>query len=188
MQMRSRYAARGLLILVVVSLTGCGEASLATVVPVSSHAPYSGPPACSQSAVRDAVLRFFDAQNRGDEAQLAAFLGPGFMWYSILETRSIFDERAFRHFTAYSKNDALSLFRQRHQHGERLTLRSLDVSYYEAGRDLVHVGFTLTREADDLAPGLGGGDNRASGKGALQCRDLTLVTWSSVMSIEPPPP
>lgn len=54
----------------------------------------------------------------------------------------------------------------RHAHGERLALRSFD-GRYEALRNIYNFGYRLTREADDIPPGLGDPDHLADRKGAI---------------------
>lgn len=65
----------------------------------------------------------------------------------------------------------------RHAHGERLALRSFD-GRYEALRNIYNFGFRLTREADDIPPGLGGTDHLAGEKGAIDCTDQTIMIWT----------
>jgi hypothetical protein len=136
------------------------------------------PPGCSPGEVADALLRFFDAFNRGDQPQLARFFEPTFEWYSVTGGA---DGQA-DHFTTGSRDALLAYFAKRHERRERLRLRALVVggSWGSAG-----VTYTLTRDADDLAPWLGGPERAAAGKGELRCPGRQIFVWSMGMDDTP---
>ncbi len=184
-----------------VNSTAETRASTTTPAPVNVatntpdlHTPPT--PACSREEVTRLVERFLDAFNRGDSAQLARFFGPRFEWYSVTDRGR---ESEDRHFLAYNSNGGLRLgafpeglkvtvghqdillpyFAERHAHGERLELRKLG-SNYEAGRNIAHITYTLTRTAEDLELRLSKPERETLGKGAVDCTDQTLMVWSMV--------
>lgn len=163
-----------------------------TAAPIAtdpSHQATQTPPGCKREEVTRLVERFLDAFNRGDQEQLARFFGPRFEWYSVGDGK--------RHSLAYNPNGGLRVggfpaglevtvghqdlllpyFAQRHAEGERLRLRELS-SNYEGVRDIAHITYTLDRTADDLAPAPGAAARETTGKGAIDCRDQTLMVWS----------
>ncbi len=173
------------------STTTPAPVNVATNTP-DLHTPPT--PACSREEVTRLVERFLDAFNRGDQDQLARFFGPRFEWYSVSDRGR---ESGDRHFLAYNPNGGLRLgafpeglevtvghqdlllpyFAERHAHGERLELRKLGSSY-EAGRNIAHITYTLTRTAEDLELRLGKPERETLGKGAVDCTDQTIMVWS----------
>lgn len=172
-----------------------------TSVAVTPHAlPFQGdsmPPRCGRTDAIQRIQAFFDAFNRGDQAQLATFFGPAFKWYSVNEGELSQGGRFFLAYTPQSEvvpptfpagfnatvgqqEILLPYFAERHAHGERLLLQSLSMNY-DSVRNLGGIAFTLTRIADDIDPRLGGPDHVAHGKGAMSCQDLTIVLWSMGM-------
>ena len=86
-------------------------------------------------------------------------------------------------FVTYDQGELLRYFAERHGQGERLEL--LKVSATQAGLldEESNVGFVyaLTRDAEDLEPGLGGLDRIATGKGAINCASRRIFVWSMEM-------
>lgn len=138
------------------------------------------PAGCGARQVADLITRFFAAFNRGDREELVRFFRPDHFrgWYSV-------GERPARHAPRLVKfvlrDDLLAYFAQRHQRHERLQLRALSVigPSWHGGVDLT---FILTRQADDLEPGLGGPASIAHGKGAVDCDEQTIFVWSMAMN------
>jgi hypothetical protein len=146
------------------------------------------PPGCwSGEEVAGLIVRFLAAFNRGDQAALVGlFPAEGtrsntmnpeqLQWYSVVEgyppTRS---------FVAHDRETLLRYFAERHAHGERLSLLSLQVS--TGYRNDAYVGFEIARFADDLSasgegvPNSGADELVAGGKGAINCGKGTIYMW-----------
>jgi len=140
------------------------------------------PPGCTQMDVAALLAQFFDAFNRGDQVQLATFFADSsadFQWYSVTEGQE--GEPFFRHVSMHSRADLPTYFQQRHAHGERLILRTVEIgpSWQYGQGDIL---YDLTRTADDLPPGFGGPEHIAFGKGAINCADQTIYVWSMAMN------
>ena len=138
------------------------------------------PAGCSPREVAQLIMRFFDAFNNGDQEVLGSFFfKSGFEWYSVTEGNP--KERG-RHFVAYTPDDLLVYFVERHKQNERLRLLMVDVAgpSWHGGVDISYV---LNREADDLWPGLGGPERIAEGKGAINCQDQQIFVWSMAMNM-----
>jgi hypothetical protein len=129
---------------------------------------------CRAQDVAQVVMGFLDAFNRGEQTELGTFIGQAFQWYSVTEGNA---PQAGRHTVVRTKTDVLMYFAQRHQQHERIQLQEMNISYEES-RNLAHIGYVLTRYADDLEPKLDTKDNRTVGKGAISCTDQTIVVWS----------
>ena len=86
-------------------------------------------------------------------------------------------------FVTYDQGKLLRYFAERHRHGERIGL--IKVSSTQAGllceENNVGIVYALTREAEDLDPGLGGPDRVAFGKGAINCESQRIFVWSMEM-------
>jgi len=153
------------------------------------------PAGCTRGDVIQTVERFIAAFNQGDQGQLDRLFGARFVWYSVTEGDV---QHGGSGFVAYgpkengvvaapppagsavvvgTRDSLLPYFAARHTHGERLALRSFD-GRYEALRNIYNFGYRLTREADDIPPGLGGPDHLADGKGAIDCADQTIMVWT----------
>jgi hypothetical protein len=102
-------------------------------------------------------------------------------WYSVSEVGE--DGRIENGFVTYDKGELLRYFAERHRHGERLEL--IKVSSTQAGlldeENNVGIVYVLTRDAEDLDPGLGGPSRIALGKGAINCESRQLFVWSMEM-------
>jgi hypothetical protein len=127
------------------------------------------PDGCTPEDVADLKMGFLDAFNRGDQAALTAFfpaeakppgaVEPGeFHWFSAPG------------FVAYSRDQLLPYFAERHAQHERLQLLQLEVSTsWHLGVDIV---YDIARQADDIPAHVAGG------KGAIDCEERTIFVWS----------
>jgi hypothetical protein len=129
---------------------------------------------CSAGS-RQLVESFLDGFNRGDAPQLdRLFAGPGlFGWYSTdAPGERINDD-------AKDRSSLMEYFAQRHNHHERLELRSFQFKgTSSSGRG--NFEFELIRSADE-----GLASAPYGGKGAFDCQEspFRLVVWS--MAREP---
>ena len=130
----------------------------------------SFPDACRPQSVARLVLDFFGAFNRGDDRELSRLLAPepAFQWYSAPGPDGKVD-------ATYRPSAARTYLAERHRHGERLQLVMIDVSY-EKERDIGHVSYVITRQANDLEPI--GDPGLVVGKGAIDCGSGTVAVWS----------
>lgn len=137
------------------------------------------PTGCSPREVAEVLLRFFDAFNRGDQQGLTRFFDPEFEWYSVTAASSGNDRGS--HFVTANRDALLAYFARRHEQHERLRLRALRVSgaSWHGGVDFNYV---LWRDAEDLAPELGGAERIAEGKGAIGCPGQKIFVWSMAMN------
>jgi hypothetical protein len=154
------------------------------------------PDGCRPRQIAGLVLDFIDAFNSGDQERLSRLFfiseGPsppdfseeGFYpwsWYSVSEVGS--EGRIEDGFVTYDQGELLRYFAERHSQGERLTL--LKVSSTQTGllgeENNVGIVYVLTRDAEDLEPGLGGPDRVAFGKGGINCGSGRIFTWSMEM-------
>jgi len=165
--------------------------------PTRSASTPSGTPAtpgagCDDAAVTALVARFLDAYNAGDPARLLAFfpaqaatrgvMVPGeeryFQRYWDVRKPTLRDEDGF---AAYTRDELPPYWAQRHAQHERLQLRQLE----DGGRDWtggVGIGFTLTRQADDLSA------HTVIGKGEIDCARGTIFVWSMGPQEQPATP
>lgn len=159
------------------------------------------PPSCRPHEVARFLIGFFDAVNRGDQNQLPTFFrsdfdffavaegdprngGRGFFFYDPQNSSLRFFEGPPQAVQVRSRDDLLPYFVERHKQGERLRLVTVDLAY-EAQRDLAQIAFVVVRYADDLPTGLGGPDRIAEGKGAISCKNQTIVAWNMSMNEKP---
>jgi hypothetical protein len=172
-----------------------GDHGSATKVIVTSD-DASLPDGCNTRQIAELAIEFVDAFNRGDEERLSRLFfvseGPSppdfseagyfpWSWYSVSEIGE--DGRIENGFVTYDKGELLRYFAERHRHGERLEL--IKVSSTQAGlldeENNVGIVYVLTRDAEDLDPGLGGPSRIALGKGAINCESRQLFVWSMEM-------
>lgn len=154
------------------------------------------PDGCHPRQVARVVADFFDAFNRGDLDRLSRLFfvaeGPSppdfsddgsypWSWYSVSEGGA--GGRIESSFITYDQGELLRYFARRHQKRERLRL--LKVGLLGPGmlgeRGNVGMIYILTREADDIPPGMGGPDGLALGRGAINCERGQIFTWSMEM-------
>lgn len=169
-----------------------------TKVIVTSH-DASLPDGCRPRQIAEIAIDFIDAFNGGDQERLARrfFVSEGpsppdfsqrgyypWSWYSVSEVGA--GGRIQDGFVTYNQGELLRYFAERHEQGERLEL--LKVSATRAGvlDEKGNVGFVyvLTRDAEDLEPGLGGPDRIATGKGAINCASRRIFVWDMEMKME----
>lgn len=154
------------------------------------------PDGCDTRQIAGLVIEFVDAFNRGDGERLSRlffvsegpsppdFSGAGYYpwsWYSVSEIGE--GGRIQDGFVTYDQRDLLHYFAERHRQGE--SLRLIKVSSTHAGlleeENNVGIVYVLTRDAEDLAPELGGPSRIASGKGAINCESRQIFAWSMEM-------
>jgi hypothetical protein len=154
------------------------------------------PDGCRPRQIAELVIAFIDAFNGGDQGRLAQLFfiseGPSppdfsetgyypWSWYSVSEVGA--GGRIEDGFVTYDQGELLRYFAERHRQGEHLEL--LKVSSTQAGllgnEGNVGIVYVLTRDAEDLEPGLGGPDRIATGKGAVNCASRRIFVWSMVM-------
>jgi hypothetical protein len=178
---------------------GCGDSSKGDVanegteaaighvpIAVTRGAPRL-PNGCRPAQVARVVVAFFERYNRGDPAAASLFVftgrpgggilgnqGPatGPNWYSVTDGDP---QEGGRHFVARTSAALMEHVRARHEHGERFRLLEVKVRYQSGG--IGHIEYRLTRHANDLRT-IGIRTPLMGGKGAIDCRDRRLVSWS----------
>lgn len=157
------------------------------------------PNGCSMQEAADIVTEFLDAFTRGDEAALDelfpdtgpnedGFLQPGdFLAYGFTRDgqSTPFVLGGPGTFGTGDPTELLRHFAARHEEGERLTLRELQV-IRQAPPDTIGVTFNIERTADDVPqPTLVGG------KGGIYCPTGQIYNWQSSdysgRELDPPP-
>ncbi len=170
--------------------SGTGESSVSPVrapteVIVTSD-DASLPDGCHPRQVAEVFVGFVDAFNSGDRDRLSRIFfvseGPSppdfsekdyepWSWYTV--SRISASGKIESGFVTYDQGELLRYFAKRHGKGERLRL--LKVSLTQTGllgkADNVGFVYVITREAEDLQPGLGGPARIASGEGAMNCNN-----------------
>jgi hypothetical protein len=156
------------------------------------------PDGCHPRQIAELVIDFVDAFNRGDQERLSRIFfiseGPSppdfseeryypWSWYSVSEVGA--GGRIEDGFVTYDQGELLRYFAERHSQGERLEL--IKVSSTQAGllgeEGNVGIVYILTRDAEDLDPGLGGPARIAFGKGAINCESQRIFVWSMEMRV-----
>jgi hypothetical protein len=176
------------------SIVGGPAAHEPTKVIVTSD-DTSLPDGCRPRQVAELVIQFTRAFNVGDQGQLARLFfiseGPSppdfsqrgypWSWYSASEVAA--GGRIEDSFVTYNQGELLRYFAERHEQGERLELIKVSVTRTGAlGEEgNVSIVYVLSRDADDLEPGLGGPDRVATGKGAVNCASHRIFVWSMEM-------
>ncbi len=157
------------------------------------------PDACQPRRVAELLIRFVDAFNQGRQEELSSafFVSEGpsppdfstadyrsWSWYSSSEIGD--DGTVARSFTTSDQGELLRYFARRHRQGE--SMRLLKVSLTQTGildmESNVGFVFVATRDAPDLPVGLGGPARIAYGKGALNCENLRIFTWTMDMKTQ----
>ena len=212
-ELRKRIAGFWAPVLLVLFLVGCGgEGPVGpdeglTREPVPAHTREvivtsdddALPEGCRPRPVAELLIRFLDAFNQGRQAELSSafFVSEGpsppdfssvdyrpWSWYSSSEIGD--DGMVMRNFTTSDQGELLRYFARRHQQGE--SMRLLKVSLTQTGlldmESNVGFVFVVTREAPDLPVGLGGPARIAYGKGALNCENLRIFTWTMDMKTQ----
>jgi hypothetical protein len=132
---------------------------------------------CRPSDVAERLVEFFKAFNRGDQEALAGFLGTEFTWFSVSQSNS---GQVVHNFTThYDRQELLSYFEERHQHGERWELYAVQSRRRgNLGTPLgsyVDLEFEMARFASDL---IGEPKHIGIGKGVFHCEHQTISVWS----------
>jgi hypothetical protein len=173
---------------------GESRGAITKVIVTSDDA--SLPDGCRPRQIAELVIDFIDAFNSGDQERLAQLFfiseGPSppdfsqagyypWSWYSVSEVGE--KGRIEDGFVTYDQGELLRYFAERHRQGEYLEL--LKVSSTQVGllgnEGNVGIVYVLTRDAEDLDPGLGGPDRIATGKGAINCASRRIFVWSMEM-------
>jgi hypothetical protein len=143
---------------------------------VVTRAAPKAPARCRPRAAARAILRFFDASNRGSEkaAQMFDFDAVG-GWYSVGSGENAPAEASI---TARDRAALQGYLVARHGQAEQLRLRELRI---DAETKLGQIEFHVRRRADDLADGRW---MPVEGKGAIACATGALVVWS-MGTVEP---
>ena len=150
------------------------------------------PDGCHPRQLAEIVVGFVDAFNSGDRNRLARIFfvseGPSppdfaardyepWSWYTVSRVGA--SGKIESGFVTYDQGELLRYFAKRHGKGERMRL--LKVSLTQTGllgkEDNVGFVYVLTREAEDLEPGLGGPARIASGEGAVNCKNRRIFAW-----------
>jgi hypothetical protein len=174
---------------------GSGDHASDTQIIVTSD-DASLPEGCTTRQIAELAIEFVDAFNRGDEERLSRLFfvseGPSppdfsragyypWSWYSVSEVGE--GGMIENGFVTYDKGELLRYFAERHRQEERLGL--IKVSSTQAGlldeENNVGIVYVLTRDAEDLDPGLGGPSRIAFGKGAINCESRQIFVWSMEM-------
>jgi hypothetical protein len=137
------------------------------------------PTACGVDQVTKLIGAFIDAFNAGnDPARLFApsaetgiseevrFISR-FQWYSA-------DGGGLPHVAMFERRDLAAYFARRHAANEHTALVSLEYTPHAERYPRADFGFVVTRTAADLEP-LGD----VVGKGAINCRDQTVLVWTT---------
>jgi hypothetical protein len=178
------------------SATRSGRQPATKVIVTSDDA--SLPDGCRPRQIAGLVIDFMDAFNRGDQERLSRIFfiseGPSppdfseegyypWSWYSMSEVGA--GGRIEDGFVTYDQGELLRYFAERHSQGERLEL--IKVSSTQTGllgeEGNVGIVYVLTRDAEDLEPGLGGPARIAIGKGAINCESQRIFVWSMEMRV-----
>lgn len=161
-------------------------------VTTPSATPTTADTGCDNAAVTALVARFLGAYNAGDQARLLSFFPNRdatrghlivgeeryFQWYSDTRKPTLRDEDGFQ---AYTRDELPAYWAQRHAQHDRLQLRQLQYG----GRDWTGgagIGFTLTRQADDLP------EHTVIGKGEVDCEQGTIFLWGMGPQEQPATP
>jgi hypothetical protein len=161
-------------IFALVACTGSGEdAAEEGSEPTSAAVTSAEPKPCTAVEVRELVVGFVQAFNRGDDDALNGLFAPepSFRWYST-------DAPGERlRSEAYNRASLIPYFARRHAAGERLRLTSFKFNGNSPGIAARYGNFEygLVRSADDLPP------TNYYGKGASSCygdRPDLIFVWS----------
>jgi hypothetical protein len=149
-----------------------------TTVKLGDSAPAASLPAgCSPDEVATVMHQFLDAFNHGDQQALRAYFKPQdpAHWSQAAYEKEfqVFGVGKTEQTPEFVASDLPALFEyfaQRHAHGEKLALLSLEVNESWAP-DRVELAFNLTRVADDVPL------HALVAKGALVCSTHQFVVW-----------
>ena len=150
------------------------------------------PDGCHPRQVAEIVVGFVDAFNNGDRDRLARIFfvseGPSppdfaardyepWSWYTVSRVGA--SGKIESGFVTYDQGELLRYFAKRHGKGERMRLLKVSLTQTRLLGKEDNVGFVyvLTREAEDLEPGLGGPARIASGEGAVNCKNRRIFAW-----------
>jgi hypothetical protein len=129
---------------------------------------------CGVVAATRAAEAFVTAMNRGTRRELAAFVGPEFVAYSIREG----DPGAAR-FVSFGRRDVVPSLLVRQRSGERHSLLVVEVNE-RFGKSRAGLSFVLTRRGPELRR-LGITHGLGRGKGEISCHPRRVVVWNISM-------
>jgi hypothetical protein len=144
------------------------------------------PQGCSPREAAELMMRLLDAFNRGDQEQFVQFFPPTFQWYSDGWRTEIdginIDEDYLFVSRPGNRQNLPDYVAERYQQGDRLQLYKASIMERDQRHALVN--FQLTREADDVAPGVDGNKRYVNGSAMVVCENQTF--FSLGMGIAPP--
>ncbi len=158
---------------------GTHAMEVASVTSPVQDADANRPPICSSTKVTQRITAFVDAFNRGDQQQLATFFSTRIGridGFSIADRKQ--GEAPFRLFYGDRRDQVLAYLADRHNQGEQWQLMDIASQYYEATRDLAHYSFAIRKSAADLLLDETDDQSNTTGKGSMNCGDLTLFVWA----------
>ena len=138
-------------------------------VTVTGHAA-GAPAGCTVEEVGQRLLDFANAFNNQDSQLVPMFFGAG-LWYSGSEGDNA---GGTQYTTIYLGRDLPAFFERRHAQHEQLIFKKIQINGWESQRNIVHFGFTLNRQADDLYDGEA---RDVIGKGAFQCQSQKIIVF-----------
>ena len=144
--------------------------TLPTNLPTVTGQANGAPAGCSVQEVAQSLQDFATALNAGDQQQLLTLFSDRapFAWYSAAERGSTYRD-------IYKVKELPQYFEERHAQHEYLEFKWIQVNGWEEQRGLVHFGFALNRQADDLNSGQA---LEVIGKGAFHCETKAFVVTS----------
>lgn len=158
------------------------------------------PAGCAPREIAASFGEFFSALVAGDEARLRRVFaeedppgkaiepaGRAFRWYSVTEGGGAGPEtggKPLRHFVAYDVAELLPYLAERQRLREQMQLVAVEVGTSNISESAGGT-FVVRRDADDLAPGLGGNQRIGFGKFELDCAERRFFVWSMGMNMAP---
>jgi hypothetical protein len=129
------------------------------------------PNGCKPDQVLNIINGFIRSFNAGENEKAMGFFGLGFIGYSapgIRDGKPTVITNNLQELPAY--------FADRQRFGERLELAKLEIvsKTWHGGIDVV---FNIYRKADDLQLSLSSSGRLVGGKGAINCKNQTIIVW-----------
>ena len=164
--------------LIVVFLTSaCSRADVSSNVSTSDGGNVTvtghtegAPAGCNVEEVGQRILDFANAFNRQDSQLVPMFFGAG-VWYSGSEGENA---GGTQYTTIYLSRDLPAFFDRRYAQHEQLIFKKIQINGWESQRNIVHFGFTVNRQADDLYDGEA---RDVVGKGAFHCQTQKIIVF-----------
>ena len=177
-----------LLLLLIVSTSGCSKAGMSTNKNYVITGNADGAPiGCGPQDIADRTVEMFNAINRGDPNVVDEYFGrrshAPFQWYSMTIVRN--NDSVLNHFVAHTWDELDAYFRLRFQQHEQMRLLNMQFNGWNPDIGVVDFGpIEIVRHADNFAPGLLLSESIVSGKGTYQCATRAFIVLSLVMNIE----